>query len=219
MNTQLADQLKAANTTVIVTPESLIMEKVGDTFRGVYLGLRAFDKLNPQTGEIERKPVAHFYDGEHVLFNMGAMLTNAIEVLPPGISVEIVLKELKANNKGGKTKIYSVAPLDLPKLDLSDLFGGLLELTAPDPKHLIPPSEVAGEIEAPRDGRSNFHPSTLAKWDALIQKAIAAGVDMNFELTPGDNAQTMTERVGFIKAEIAQREQEAPAITEDGVKF
>jgi len=205
MNTQLQDQLKQAAPTVVITPEPLIMEKAGDCFRGVYLGLRAFDKLNPQTGELERKPVAHFYDGERVLFNMGAQLTRAVELLPVGISVEIVLKELKANNKGGKTKIYSIAPLDIPRLDLHDLFGGLLELTAPKPEDLILPSApmiAAPEVVPLFQNFSGLHPQTVEKWKRLVEKAVSAGVKMNFDLLIDETAETLSERVVFVKTEI-----------------
>ena len=212
MDIKLKELLKNAPTTLIITPEPLIMEKVGDTFRVVYLGLRAFDKLNPTTGEMERKPVAHFYDGEKVLFNMGAMLTRACELLIAGMSVEIVLKELKANNKGGKTKIYSVAPLDIPRLDLHDLFGGVLEITAPKPEDLRPPAPVAENAppdESQFQNYSNLHPNTIAKWSALVASAVAAGVRMNYDLGPDETGASLVDRVLAVKAAISEREQRA----------
>ena len=137
-----SEQLKTAKPTVTITPTPLIMEKVGDKFRGLYLGLRGFDKVDPKTGEKKHLPVAHFYDGERVRFNMGAQLTRQIEVLNVGVSVEIVLTELKPNSQGGKTKIYSITPLDLPKIDLAELFGGYLNITAPAPEYLLPAPSV-----------------------------------------------------------------------------
>lgn len=148
--TTYQDQLKAANTTVTITPTPLILEKVGEKFRGLYLGLQSFDKTNANTGEITRLPVAHFFDGAGVRFNMGAQLTRAVAMLRPGISVEIVLTELKANNKGGKTKIYSITPLDIPRTDIEEMFGGVLSISAPAPEHLLPappaPIENADDI-------------------------------------------------------------------------
>lgn len=132
------DQLKNAETTVTITPTPLIMERVGDKFRGLYIGLQSFEKQNQQTGEISTMPVAHFYDGEGIRFNMGAQLTRAVSMLKPGISVEIKLIELKPNNKGGKTKIYSVSPLNIPRQNVEDMFGGVLSITAPAPEHLLP---------------------------------------------------------------------------------
>lgn len=133
-----AKQLNTAKTTVTITPSPLILEKVGEKFRGLYIGIRAFDKLNQTTGEIESKPVAHFFDGNKVLFNMGAQLTRAVEMLAPGISVEITLKELKPNKHSGKTKIYDIAPLDIERVDMTTLFGGMLVITAPAAEHLLP---------------------------------------------------------------------------------
>lgn len=134
------DQLKEAKTTITITPDPLVMEKVGDTFRGLYLGIRPFEKLDQTTGELKRMPVAHFWDGEKVVFNMGKQMTDSIQVLPPGTSVEVKLKELKKNAKGGSTKIYSITPLDIPRVDLRDMFGGHLEISAPAPEHLALPS-------------------------------------------------------------------------------
>lgn len=142
-----AKQLTTAKTTVTITPSPLILEKVGEKFRGLYIGVRAFDKLNQATGEIESKPVAHFFDGNKVLFNMGAQLTRAVETLAPGVSVEITLKELKPNKHSGKTKIYDIAPLDIERVDMTTLFGGMLVITAPDAEHLLPASKESGIVQ------------------------------------------------------------------------
>jgi hypothetical protein len=138
--TSFQNQLKEAKTTITITPDPLVMEKVGDTFRGLYLGIRPFEKLDQTSGELKRMPVAHFWDGEKVVFNMGKQMTDSIQVLPPGTSVEVKLKELKKNAKGGSTKIYSITPLDIPRVDLRDMFGGHLEISAHAPEHLALPS-------------------------------------------------------------------------------
>ena len=142
-----ADQQAQDKTTHTITPTPLNLEKIGDKFRGMYLGLQTFEKANPMTGEITVMPVAHFFDGQGVRFNMGAQLTRAVSVLKPGVSIEITLSELKPNNKGGKTKIYSIAPLDIPRQDIEQMFGGVLSISAPAPEHLLPP-RVAEEADA-----------------------------------------------------------------------
>lgn len=148
-------KLADAKPIVTITPSPLILEKVGESFRGMYLGLKTFDKRDPNTGELKTMPIAHFYDGEGVLFNMGAQLTRAVELLKPGVSVEIVLKELKPNAHGGKTKIYAISPLDIPVENLGEMFGGMLAITAPDPSHLI--TGPAPEQDEPEDDRyKNF---------------------------------------------------------------
>lgn len=134
-----AEELAAAKTTVTITPEPLILEKAGATWRGMFIGLSTFTKTDPKTGEIKTLPLAHFYDGSKILFNMGAQLTRALANLRTGVSVEIVLKELKANAHGGKTKIYSITPLTVPIKDVNDIFGGVLSIAAPATSDLLPP--------------------------------------------------------------------------------
>jgi hypothetical protein len=136
MSTYL-EELKQAKTTVIITPASLIFEKPGQRFRGLYLGQRVFESADPATGEVKAKMAAYFFDGEKILFNLGAQLTRALSTLSEGVSVEIELKELKSNKKGGKTKIYDVSPLDLPIQNPADVFGGHFRIAAPAPEKLL----------------------------------------------------------------------------------
>jgi hypothetical protein len=151
---EYTEKLAKAKPTVTITPTPLILEKPGAMFRGMYLGLKTFDKTDPKTGEVKTLPIAHFYDGTGVLFNMGAQLTRAVELLKPGVSVEIVLKELKPNTHGGKTKIYAISPLDIPVENLGEMFGGMLAINAPYPKHMLTapdytdPNFVASQIFA-----------------------------------------------------------------------
>jgi hypothetical protein len=138
------DELKNAEPSITITPTPLIMEKIGDSFRGLYVGMQTFEK----DGRL--MPVAHFYDGVGIRFNMGAQLTRAVSMLKPGISVEIKLVELKANNKGGKTKIYSVSPLKIALVNLEEMFDGVLSISAPapEPEHLLPaPTSVIEQEE------------------------------------------------------------------------
>ena len=135
---QYTEDLKTANTTAVITPSPLIMNSVGEKFRGLYVGMKSFDKVDPNTGALTSMPVAHFFDGTGLVFNMGAQLTRAIAMIKPGTSVEITLKELKSNKHSGKTKIYSIAPLDIPKVDLEEMFGGVLAIGDPAPEHLLP---------------------------------------------------------------------------------
>lgn len=158
--TDYAKQLTQAKPTVTITPSPLIFEKPGEKWRGLYLGQKHFDKTDSQTGEIKTIPVAHFFDGTKVLFNMGAQLTRAMQDVPTGVSVEIQLTELKANKHGGgKTKIYAVTPLDIPRIDLSEMFGGYLNIQPQAAEHLIGGAPVAAQIEAPAqpaDGVDGF---------------------------------------------------------------
>jgi hypothetical protein len=146
------DELKSATQTVIITPTSLIMEKAGETFRGMYLGIKVINMPKEGgNGEIKEVPTAYFYDGEKVLFNMGSQLTREIKNLPAGMSVEIKLMELKQNKHGGgKTKIYSVAPLNIPVKNITEIFGGILQFEAPAPQRLLD-GAVMGEKKSHDD--------------------------------------------------------------------
>lgn len=153
--TTYAEQLKQAKPTVTITPSPLIFEKVNETWRGLYLGQREFTRTDSKTGEVKRNFVAHFFDGQRVLFNMGAQLTRQLESLPVGVSVEIKLTELKANKHSGKTKIYDVTPLDLPLQNLAEMFGGFLNITAPAPQDLLPaPAEAAPVVQFTEEQRA-----------------------------------------------------------------
>lgn len=160
-----SEELAAAETTVTITPESLIMEKVGHKFRGLYLGQSEFTKADKKTGELKVMRVANFYDGEKVLFNMGAQLTRALAPIRPGISLEIELKELKPNDAGGKTKIYSVTPLNIPVKDLRAIFGEVYLITAPDEKDLLP--EQSAHTEQQRANGNAEQQTTEADKRAL----------------------------------------------------
>lgn len=51
--------------------------------------------------------------------------------------------------------------------------------------------------------------AALTRWSALVANAKQYGVVMNFEITPDDTLDTLTERAGFIKAEIDRKAKEA----------
>lgn len=131
-----SEELANAQKSIPITAVPLVMDKPGEKFRGMYLGLKNWRKENPETGEISDQPIAHFYDGEKVLFQMGAQLTRAISSLKPGVSVEIVLSELKKNKHNGSTKIFSITPLKIPVANLEELFGGFFEIAAPELEQL-----------------------------------------------------------------------------------
>lgn len=171
--TDYAKQLAQAKPTVTITPSPLIFEKVNEKWRGLYLGQKHFDKADTTTGEIKSIPVAHFFDGKKVLFNMGAQLTRTLQDVPIGVSVEIELTELKANKHGGgKTKIYAVTPLDIPRMDLAEMFGGYLNIQPPAAEHLIGGAPSPAQIEAPSEEKPDnvdgfFDADKRAKMSAM----------------------------------------------------
>jgi len=127
--TALLDQAQPG---VTITPVALIMEKDGETFRGVFLGFTTFEKVDEHTGDIKDVQVANFFYGNKVYFNMGAQLVRQLQNIPVGTCVQVTLDSQKARKAGtGKTKIYHVDILNIPRVDTADLFGGLLQITAP----------------------------------------------------------------------------------------
>jgi len=54
--------------------------------------------------------------------------------------------------------------------------------------------------------RQGLSDNFLRKWTALVEKAIAAGVAMNFDIGPEDDIERLKDRVMKIKAAIAEEE-------------
>lgn len=156
-----SEELVSAQKTVTITPKSLIMKEIGTKFRGLYLGQSEFTKADPKTGELKVMRTANFYDGEKVLFNMGAQLTRSLAPIRPGISMEIELVELKKNGAGGETKIYSITPLNIPVKDLRAIFGDVYMITAPSEADLLP--EQSAHTTEQQSAKPETHTSDADK--------------------------------------------------------
>lgn len=141
------ETLNAAPKTISIVAKSFVLDRVGETFRGILVGFTTWHKRNVKTGQITPVKVAQLFDGVELRFNMGAQLVRELGRLPIGVAVEIKLVELRRNTEGeGKTKIYDVVPLATPLADPADIFGGTFQIAAPvehAPARISAPEQAA----------------------------------------------------------------------------
>jgi hypothetical protein len=96
------DKLKPVMT---LTANYIELEKPGETFRGVFIGLQEMTVNDQQTGEQKHIKAARFLINNGVYINGGVVLINELEraTVPVGTSIEV-----KYERKEGNTKIYSI---------------------------------------------------------------------------------------------------------------
>jgi hypothetical protein len=96
------DKLKPVMT---LTANYIELEKPGETFRGVFIGLQEMTVNDQQTGEQKHIKAARFLINKGVYINGGVVLVNELEraAVPVGTSIEV-----KYERKEGNTKIYSI---------------------------------------------------------------------------------------------------------------
>jgi hypothetical protein len=96
------DKLKPVMT---LTANYIELEKPGETFRGVFIGLQEMTVNDQQTGEQKHIKAARFLINKGVYINGGVVLINELEraTVPVGTSIEV-----KYERKEGNTKIYSI---------------------------------------------------------------------------------------------------------------
>jgi hypothetical protein len=84
------------------------LEKVGDSFRGVYAGLTECNVTDTETGESKTLPAARFIIDKQIRINAGFVLVDEIKRsgLPVGSPVEVVYTE-----KRNRLKIYEITLL------------------------------------------------------------------------------------------------------------
>jgi len=91
-----------------VSSEYIELNKVGDTFRGVYVGETSANVADKQTGELKQLRAARFLINGAMYINAGVVLVDEIAKagIPSGTPVEVAYTAKKNN-----TKIYSVTLL------------------------------------------------------------------------------------------------------------
>jgi phage recombination protein Bet len=102
--------------------------------------------------------------------------------------------------------------------ELSGLYTAEEMSQSEEVKVIEPDASVIEQIVEPMDyteglytNESKLPDAILKRWTVLVKDATAAGVVMNFSLSPYDTKETVTERAGFIKQAIAQNQQAVPA--------
>jgi len=91
-----------------LTAEYIELTKVGDSFRGVYIGLGEVNVTDKQTGELKPLTAARFLISGKVFINAGIVLVDEINRagVPVGTPMEVTYTEKKGN-----TKIYQLSLL------------------------------------------------------------------------------------------------------------
>lgn len=81
------------------------LEKVGESFRGVFIGFQDMSITDKQTGEIKRLKAARFIIDRKIYINAGAVLISEIQRanVPVGTPLEVVY-----TSKNGNTKVYAI---------------------------------------------------------------------------------------------------------------
>lgn len=99
------DKLKPQLT---LTASYLEFEKVGDTFRGIYLGLSKMSVTDKASGELKELECAKFIHNGKVVINGGYVLVEEVKRsdVPVGTALEVTYVK-----KEGNTKIYELALL------------------------------------------------------------------------------------------------------------
>lgn len=91
-----------------LTASYLEFEKVGEKFRGIYLGMSTMNVTDKQTGELKSLECVKFIKDGKVVINGGYVLVEEVKraALPIGTPLEVTYLK-----KEGNTKIYELALL------------------------------------------------------------------------------------------------------------
>ena len=97
--------LKGMEVLMDLTAAYVELEKVGESFRGVYIGFQDMNITDKQTGEQKRLKAARFLIDKKIFINAGAVLISEINRanVPLGTALEVTYVR-----KDGNTKIYSI---------------------------------------------------------------------------------------------------------------
>jgi hypothetical protein len=100
-----AKGLKAMSVMMDLTAEYIELAKVGESFRGVFIGLQDMNVTDKQTGEHKSLKAARFLIDKKIFINAGAVLISELHRanVPFGTPLEVTYTK-----KDGNTKIYSI---------------------------------------------------------------------------------------------------------------
>lgn len=81
------------------------LEKVGDSFRGIYIGLTKINLTDEDSGEVRELDAARFLIDGKIRLNAGSVLISELKQtqVPTGTPLQVTYTEKK-----GRTKIYSL---------------------------------------------------------------------------------------------------------------
>ena len=99
------DKMKPA---VVLSSTYVELEKVGDTFRGIYAGNTVITVNDKESGEVREMTAARFIIDGKIRLNAGSVLVS--ELKQTGCPIGTPL-EVKYSRKEGRTKIYELTLL------------------------------------------------------------------------------------------------------------
>lgn len=97
--------LKGMNVLMDLTAEYIELEKVGESFRGVFIGLQDMTVTDKNTGEQKKLKAARFLIDKKIFINAGAVLVSEINRANIPFATPL---EVAYTKKDGNTKIYSI---------------------------------------------------------------------------------------------------------------
>jgi len=104
-----SSSLGSLQTVVSLSPESIVLDKVGESFRGVFMGFGEMIVNDPNAEEGKRTiPSVKFLVDKKMRINGGAVLLS--EIKSAGVTVGTPL-EVTYTEKKGNVKIYSITLL------------------------------------------------------------------------------------------------------------
>lgn len=103
-----SEKLQVLKPVINLSAEYIELEKVGESFRGIYIGKQRMQIADQTTGEMREIEAVRFLINKQVKINAGVVLVNEIErsCINVGTPVEVAY-----TSKKGNVKIYSLTLL------------------------------------------------------------------------------------------------------------
>jgi hypothetical protein len=103
-----SEKLQTLKPVINLSAEYIELEKVGESFRGIYIGKQRMQVTDQATGETRDIEGVRFLINKQVKINAGVVLVNEID--RSGINVGTAV-EVSYTSKKGNVKIYSLTLL------------------------------------------------------------------------------------------------------------
>lgn len=101
-------KMKALKPVIKLTSKYIELEKVGESFRGIFAGFTEISVSDKETGELKNLPAARFVVDGEMAVNAGAVLVNELKKCDVTIGTPL---EVKYAKKESNTKIYELTLL------------------------------------------------------------------------------------------------------------
>jgi hypothetical protein len=101
-------KMKQLKPVIKLTSKYIELEKVGESFRGIFAGFSEITVSDKETAELKQLPAARFIVNGEMCINAGAVLVNELRKadVPTGTPLEVTYSKKESN-----TKIYELTLL------------------------------------------------------------------------------------------------------------